>query len=154
MNAFYRLSDDTDFTPGDQLLLLQGRGQVSLSRPHTIDLTLRASLTGGKHEQLQREFNKHHKKWHAETRFMSAPEDKYLHPSYARIIGMGRPVVRLILQSLQKEAADWFYALRAITGANPVTDDMAGDMHRMREAWLKWGSRRGLVPDEAEAKTP
>jgi hypothetical protein len=90
------------------------------------------------------EFKKHERKWKRETRHLSDPAEKYLHPSYARVIGLGWPAVRLILRSLKREPADWFYALRAITGANPVTTAMAGDVRQMSQAWINWGERRGI----------
>jgi hypothetical protein len=42
-----------------------------------------------------------------------------------------------ILRSLQQEPDDWFYALRAITGENPVPASSAGDMRAMSEFWLR-----------------
>jgi hypothetical protein len=95
--------------------------------------------------QTEKDFKKHEKIWKRDTQYFSSPGDKYLHPSYARIIGMGRPAVTLILKSIQRQPADWFYALRAITGANPVTSAMAGDVRKMSEAWIKWGEREGLL---------
>jgi hypothetical protein len=92
-----------------------------------------------------REFQKHEKKWKRDTRHISSPSEKYLHASYARIIGLGWPVVSLILQTLRRQPDDWFYALRAITGENPVTAQMAGDVKRMTNAWISWGIKRGLL---------
>lgn len=90
------------------------------------------------------EFKKQEKKWVRDTGYSSSLTDKYLHPSYSRIIGMGWPVVPLILQSLKQQPNDWFYALRAITGANPVRSRDAGDMQKMAQVWLNWGRKRGL----------
>lgn len=90
------------------------------------------------------EFRKHETKWTRDTRYSSSLSDKYLHPSYARIIGMGPSVVPLILQRLKQQPNDWFYALRAITGANPVRPGDAGDMQKMAQIWLAWGKKRGL----------
>jgi hypothetical protein len=39
--------------------------------------------------QFEKDFNKYEKKWKQETQYFSSPGDKYLHQSYARIIGMG-----------------------------------------------------------------
>jgi hypothetical protein len=104
---------------------------------------------------VEEEFSKHEKKWKRETQFFSSPADIYLHPSYARIIGMGMPAVSLILRGMRDENADWFYALRAITGANPVTAEMAGDIVKMSDAWMRWGERQGLLFDDgAKAKAP
>lgn len=96
------------------------------------------------------EFNRHANKWQRETGYLSSPSEKYLHPSYARIIGMGRPILGLLLARLRDQPADWFFALRAITGQNPVTDNMAGDMKKMCRAWLKWGEKNGLYPTRAD----
>ena len=91
------------------------------------------------------EFKKHENKWKRETRHISSPVDKYLHPSYARIIGLGWPAVRYILQSIQRQPGDWFYALRAITDASPVPNSAAGDVRRMTECWVNWGKERGVI---------
>jgi hypothetical protein len=106
------------------------------------DLVLSRSDLG---QSFEKDFKKHERIWKRDTQYFSSPGDKYLHPSYARIIGMGRPAASLILKSMQRQSADWFYALRAITGANPVTSAMAGDVRKMSEAWIKWGERQGLL---------
>jgi hypothetical protein len=64
---------------------------------------------------------------------------------YQAIIGMGLPVVPLILEELRREPDHWFWALEALTGENPVPTEVDGDMSRVSEAWLKWGRREGLV---------
>jgi hypothetical protein len=94
---------------------------------------------------VTREFRNHADMWKREMRFVSSLHEKYLHPSYARIIGIGEPAVPLILRSLQREPDDWFYALRAITGDNPVPASAAGNMREMTDAWLQWGRARGLI---------
>jgi hypothetical protein len=98
-----------------------------------------------RHDSVAIEFKKHAKRWQRETRHISSPNQKYLHQSYARIIGLGWPVVKPILQALQQQPDDWFYALRAITGKNPVTARMAGDLTEMSKVWIKWGRERGLT---------
>lgn len=99
----------------------------------------------GVDRKLESEFMKHEKKWKDDTRHISSPIDKYLHPSYARIIGLGWPAVKFVLRSLQKQPDDWFYALRAITNVNPVSDDAAGDVKRMSEMWIGWGKKNGVL---------
>jgi len=91
------------------------------------------------------DFKKHEKKWKQDTKFMSSLADKYLHPSYARIIGLGWPAVSFILKSLQRQPDDWFYALRAITGENPVPMSVAGNMPKMAEIWIDWGKKHNLI---------
>ena len=91
------------------------------------------------------EFVKHERKWKRETIHLSNPGQKYIHPSYARIIGLGARAIPLILASLQREPADWFYALRAISGRNPVPDRLAGDVTAMTDAWVRWAVREGYL---------
>ena len=43
-----------------------------------------------------------------------------MHPAYQRIIGMGKSAVPFILRELEQKPDHWFWALHAITGANPV----------------------------------
>jgi hypothetical protein len=49
------------------------------------------------------------------------------------------------LRDLERSPDDWFYALRAMTGANPVTAAMAGDVRRMAQAWIHWGHQRQMI---------
>lgn len=107
------------------------------------DLTISTSFSA--QQQNEADFNALKDKWLEETRSISSPSVKYLHPCYARIIGLGQPAVPMILQTLQTDPGDWFYALRAITGENPVTDEMAGDVRQMTQAWLAWGREKGVL---------
>ena len=69
-------------------------------------------------------------------------------PAYQSIIGMGESVVPLILSQLYNEGDEpdqWFWALTAITGANPVKDEDRGDFVKMAQVWLEWGLREGYV---------
>jgi hypothetical protein len=90
-------------------------------------------------------FKRYERQWKEETKYVSSLTEKYLHPSYARIISLGWAAVPLILSSMQTRPDDWFYALRAITGDNPVPMDVAGDMRAMSEIWIAWGKARNLV---------
>lgn len=58
---------------------------------------------------------------------------------YQRIIGMGLPVVPLILEELAREPDQWFWALEAITEQNPVPVEDKGKMPLMAQAWINWG---------------
>jgi hypothetical protein len=64
---------------------------------------------------------------------------------YQRIIGMGMPVVPLILEELQREPHHWFWALEAITEANPVPPESLGKIQEMADAWIAWGRSQGLI---------
>jgi len=83
--------------------------------------------------------------WSAETAHLSSPIRLTEHAAYRQIIGLGPPVLPLVLHDLADHRRFWFPALAAITGESPVPDDAAGDVERMTEAWLEWGREHGLV---------
>jgi hypothetical protein len=81
--------------------------------------------------------------WKEETSHLSNIAKRALHPAYQEIIGMGEGVIPLLLAELKREPDDWFWALRAITGANPVPPASRGNVHAMADAWLCWGREKG-----------
>ena len=52
--------------------------------------------------------------WRQETRHLSLISDIVMNMAYQKIIGMGTPVVELILQDLKRQPDHWFWALRSI----------------------------------------
>lgn len=64
---------------------------------------------------------------------------------YQRIIGMGWPVVPLILEELQREPDQWFWALESITEENPVPPEASGQVRLMVQAWIEWGMQQGCI---------
>ena len=96
-------------------------------------------------EALEREFQELAAKWHQETWYCSSVVDMALNPNYQSIIGMGQPVVALILRELEKGPDHWFWALSAITRENPIKEEDAGDLEKMTEAWLRLGKERGWI---------
>ncbi|MEG3863286.1 hypothetical protein [Microcoleus sp. herbarium12] len=75
---------------------------------------------------------------------LSLVAQKSMHAAYQRIIGMGPAVVPLILRDLEQKPDHWFWALRAITGDNPVAKPEKCDrMKLMTQAWIEWGKEHG-----------
>ena len=89
--------------------------------------------------QLEERFNALVRKWKRETIHFSLIQQMVLHPAYQEIIGLGPKVIPLILSELRKEPDFWFWALRALTGEDPITEEMRGDLEAMTDAWLSWG---------------
>jgi hypothetical protein len=105
-----------------------------------------ASLLGNLEKdkvELEAEFKKFAEKWRLETGMLSLVTQKSMHPAYQRIIGMGQPVIPLILRDLEQKPDHWFWALRAITGDNPVKPEQRGRMKQMAQAWIQWGKEHG-----------
>lgn len=84
-------------------------------------------------------------RWRCDTLNISSTSRMAMHPAYQSIIGMGIVAVPLILGELQARPDWWFWALRAITGVDPVPVNRRGFLHDMAEAWLKWGRERGYL---------
>ena len=82
--------------------------------------------------------------WRTDTRFMSSTTEIVTHPAYQRIIGMGPVVIPYLLRELEQRPAQWFWALRAITGADPVLPEDRGNVRAMAAAWLRWGRENGF----------
>lgn len=82
-------------------------------------------------------------KWRSQTAFSSSIIDIVTNPAYQRIIGMGPTAIPLILQDLSKQPDHWFWALKAITGEDPVPKQDQGDLVKMTSAWLAWGASHG-----------
>lgn len=57
-----------------------------------------------------------------------------------RIIDKGRASVKYLLKELRENGPDWFavYALRKITGEDPVPVGHCGRLILMTEDWLTW----------------
>ena len=83
--------------------------------------------------------------WKTDTEFQSSVSRIAMHPGYQQIIGMGKEVLPLILHDLEATQAPWFWALQAISGADPIPPDDRGYVDRMTRAWIRWGIQRNLV---------
>ena len=81
--------------------------------------------------------------WKAQTGHLSNVSTRCTHPAYQQIIGMGKTAIPLILRDLKETREDWFWALTAITGENPIPAQAAGNIKEMTEAWLRWGRDKG-----------
>jgi hypothetical protein len=87
--------------------------------------------------------------WRRETMSSSSMTDIVLHPAYQRIIGLGRQVMPLILEELQREPYHWFWALSAITGEDPAADETS--LEGATAKWLEWAGRRNSYQDSQTA---
>ena len=98
-----------------------------------------ASMFPSTIETLEARFARLAAEWKRDSRFLSNSAQMAMLRPYQRIIGMGMPVVPLILQELTREPDQWFWALEAITEQNPVPPAAAGKVALMAQAWIDWG---------------
>jgi hypothetical protein len=91
--------------------------------------------------RIEKDFAELAAEWRRDTRFLSSITEMASHPSYQKIIALGRPAIPLILREIEQRPDHWFWALNAITGEDPV--DPEDDFDQAVEAWLRWGCSAG-----------
>jgi hypothetical protein len=116
--------------------------------PATITEPFRETLTS---DELRATFQQLAEAWRQRSGYLGFIHKKVALPEYHRIIGLGRPVVPLLLRELEREPEFWFSALEAITGENPVPESVSssGDIRATADAWVEWGYRHGVLQTDA-----
>jgi hypothetical protein len=107
----------------------------------------RVSIDDRQPAELEELFNRLTAEWKRDTLVESSMSAIVLHPAYQRIIGLGQPVVPLILRELQREPYHWFWALSAITGEDLAADE--GSIERATAIWLEWADHHRLLQTNA-----
>lgn len=102
-----------------------------------------STSTSSEPSPLARKFQTLASQWKQETKHLSLISDIVLNKAYQQIIGMGKPAVPLLLKALKEQPDHWFWALRSITGENPISPADRGRLPKMAEAWLQWGKEHG-----------
>jgi len=105
----------------------------------------RAAISPVSRQPLWQRFAELGATWREERGISSSLTDMVLSLPYQRVIGLGKPVVPYILAELTRKPDHWFWALTAITGADPVPPEAAGDVQAMTQAWIKWGDEAGFI---------
>jgi hypothetical protein len=107
-------------------------------------MTISTTRTPGKATPRER-FQQLVAEWKERSRHMSNTAQMAMLQPYQKIIGMGLDAVPLILEELQREPDQWFWALEAITDENPVPPEAAGKVRLMADAWIEWGRGHGFI---------
>jgi hypothetical protein len=84
------------------------------------------------------------RQWKEATAFTSSTNEISMDAAYQQIIGMGRDALPLIFAELRRKPDHWFWALKAITGEDPVEPADWGKIKRMAETWLAWADQHGF----------
>jgi len=140
-----RIAFDQLEEPASRTYLLAGKTGEAIDWPVVRFVRDEPLVVSDVEETLRTEFEFHAERWYEETKYLSSAVEIVLHPSYQRIIGMGPAALPMIFRDLVRNGRDWLWALSSITGQNPVEDADAGNVPRMRAAWLEWGRRNGYV---------
>jgi hypothetical protein len=94
-------------------------------------------------ETLEERFRRLSAAWQQAVAYHSSTSIRNNHPAYQDIIGLGPPVVPLLLRDMEANSTHWFAALRQITGADPIPESAAGRIPEMVAAWLRWARDNG-----------
>jgi hypothetical protein len=81
--------------------------------------------------------------WKRATRYESSLTKIVTHHAYQAIIGMGPSAIPMILADLRTAGGHWFWALHAISQADPERE--GDDYESVRAAWLRWGVANGYL---------
>lgn len=102
---------------------------------------------------VRERFNKLAEVWQQKCAVLSSSTEKAMHPAYQQIIGMGPSALPLIFRRLQESPGHWFWALKAVTGEDPVPPEHAGRVPEMARWWLSWAEERGYLRSEVQRRT-
>jgi hypothetical protein len=94
-------------------------------------------------ESVEERFERLASAWHQAVAHHSSSSVRNNHPAYQEIIALGQAVVPFLLRDLEKNGNHWFWALKVITGADPVPEEDRGYIAKVTEAWLRWGKENG-----------
>ena len=135
---FHQIIHDGNLTPKDED---EPEFRVSREVEQAVQ-GLRLSLVEA---TLDREFERLNQEWMNTLPQGCDVSEMVMHPAYQRIIGMGPRAVPLVLRELERTQGHWFWALHAMTGANPVPEESEGNIQKMAVAWLDWGRGLGYI---------
>jgi hypothetical protein len=125
----YSRHNTQDFEPFEDLYKIRDTIVFGLMTGSVIQY--RESNVALKFEQLASEVME-------ECILISSPTQIAMHPSYQKIIGLGKQAIPLLIRKLDEIPAMWFWALEAISGYNPVLKEHRGDIELMVNDWKNW----------------
>ena len=111
-----------------------------VARKRLLIVSPKGTPSAPKSQEIAAEFRLMCKVWKNETQFLSDSHEIAMHRAYQRIIGMGYAAVPLVIEELQMRGGDWFWALSAMTGVDPIPKEDWGNFRQMKAAWLNWWS--------------
>jgi hypothetical protein len=92
--------------------------------------------------ELQEIFAKLSKEWIIETATLPLINEKFMHSSYQKIIGIGPEIVPILLKEISVNPEYWFWALEAITHESPIKIEQRGRVKDMVNSWIQWGKEK------------
>jgi hypothetical protein len=142
MSLFYEKSTNSIFeATHSNINLVSPQPYINVIE-HIREWNLTPEYKSERHDQstheLELKFKFLKKKWEDETIFMSSSSDIVMNFNYQMMIGMGPQALPFIRDELKVNAGHWFWALKAITGTDPVHEADRGNLPKMTRSWLDW----------------
>ncbi len=97
-----------------------------------------------RHNNLVTEFYNLYFQWKQEVKYASTTLEICMNPNYQKIIGMGEKVLPLLFFEIENRPDHWLWALKAITGADPIQPKSRGKLKEMCRDWLVWAKQQDL----------
>ena len=88
------------------------------------------------------------KKFDKETGGHSVIGPRYRNEHFKKMLELPNIIELFINDFLYCGAAHWHYKLAELTGDNPVDSSNWGRMENIRQDWLEWAYKKGIVKDE------
>ena len=120
-------------------------GEYLLDTAHDWAKLLEVAVGSTTETANAKKFQRLMESWKAGIGPTSSVTQMALQPAYQQIIGMGKEAIPFILRELEKAPEHWFWALKAITGIDPVSEVSRGNIEEMTRAWLAWGQKEGHI---------
>ena len=147
------MAADSGTELGRQMAALQSAVEANARRLNALVVALAgehqdaegSEAQSRKRTDLHQEFITLAEQWREETAGYSITTPEIAHPAYLRIIGMGERALPWIFEQLAEHGDQWYVALHAITGVDPVPEEDRGRRPKMREAWLGWARENGWI---------
>lgn len=120
-------------------------GDVEVTTSGALNLPPRESTFKlAEYKPLEQTFAEALANWRRDCQAISSISKITRHPSYQAIIGLGEPVVPLLLREMERRPDHLAPALVAITGENPIKPEAVGKIEQMAAAWVRWGHEHGF----------
>jgi hypothetical protein len=94
-------------------------------------------------ETVEQHFRRLAAEWEDAIAYQSSTTVMIQHPAYREIARLGFEVVPLLLRDMDDHHTHWFWALREITGVDPIPESAGGNIPKMVQAWLDWAKENG-----------
>lgn len=89
-------------------------------------------------DHSERDIHKAIDNWHEEVMYSSSIDYMQSVKSFDAIVNVGANAIPMIIEDLQERPSFLFLALHAITGVDPIFNEIRGNVGAMVGAWLKW----------------